>query len=95
MLAELVTWVEPNEAGNLPVYRVFGEDGEDLGLWEAYDSEDAILAATEDLKMSEAAKNLLRWANAFRNTRVADYNNGFEREKARMWAARIFDSSCA
>jgi hypothetical protein len=50
MLAELEIWVEPNEAGNLSVYRVFGENGEDLGLWEAYDSEDAILAATEDLR---------------------------------------------
>ena len=40
--------------------------------------------------MSEAATLLLYWANAYRNTRIADYDNVYERNNARGWAEYIF-----
>jgi hypothetical protein len=38
---------------------------------------------------SEDAIALLHWANAFRETRIADYDNAYEREAARKWAEHI------
>jgi hypothetical protein len=38
---------------------------------------------------SEDARALLHWAEAFRNTRIADYVNDYERGCARKWAAHI------
>ena len=46
MFAELAIFVTPNEAGNLPVFRVFDADGNDLGLYEAYDEDDAVSLAS-------------------------------------------------
>ena len=42
MFAKLEIYVPPNKGGNLSVYRVFGEQGNDLGLYEAYDEADAV-----------------------------------------------------
>jgi hypothetical protein len=41
--------------------------------------------------MSDNAIVLLFWANAYRNTRIADYENWYEMECARRWAAYIFN----
>ncbi len=46
MFAELVTNVSANVFGNLPVFRVFDADGNDLGLFEAYDESDAVALAS-------------------------------------------------
>ena len=46
MFAELEIFVAPNHSGNLPVFRVFDAEGNDLGLYEAYDKFDAILLAS-------------------------------------------------
>ena len=45
MFAILEIFVSPNQAGNLPVFRVFDAEGCDLGLYEAYDDCDAVSLA--------------------------------------------------
>lgn len=44
--------------------------------------------------MSEDAKTLLHWANGWRDTQIADYDNAHEFWCARIWAAFIIGASC-
>ena len=46
MFAEIEIFIAPNQAGNLPVFRIFDAEGNDLGLYEAYDAADAISLAS-------------------------------------------------
>ena len=39
--------------------------------------------------MSDNAKTLLHWVNAYRFTRIADYDNSYELNAARAWANSI------
>lgn len=39
--------------------------------------------------MSTDAQTLLHWVAGWRNTRIADYDNGYEFGCARDWAAHI------
>lgn len=42
--------------------------------------------------MSGNATTLVFWANAYRNTAIADYDNTFEFWAARKWAEYIFNN---
>lgn len=50
MFVKIEIYVPPNECGNLPIYRVFDNQGVDLGLYEAYDEADAVRLAEIELK---------------------------------------------
>lgn len=45
-----------------------------------------------EIEMSEDAKTLVFWANAYRNTAIADYDNSYEFCAARRWAEYIFNN---
>lgn len=44
--------------------------------------------------MSEDAKTLMHWANAYRYTRIADYDNAYECSCTLKWAEYIIGAGC-